>query len=265
MIHSTAVVDPAAKIAPDVEIGPYCVVGPDVEIGPGCRLLNQVSVHGPVRIGARNVFHPFAIVGGPPQDLSYKGEPVALEIGDDNVVRECVTLNRGTVKGGGVTRIGNRTLLMAYCHIAHDCVIEDEVVMANAVQLGGHIRIEQGVGIGGATVMHHFVTVGRWAFVGGGMRIKHDVPPYLIVDGLPTKVRGLNLVGLKRRGLDASQIDALKEAYKALFRSGEVRSEVLRRLQKKSKLTAEVQYLLQSVESTMRGRQGRALEAHRTW
>jgi UDP-N-acetylglucosamine acyltransferase len=264
-IHPAAIVHPDARIAPDVEIGPYSVIGPDVELGAGTRLLHHVSVQGPCRIGARNVFHPFAIVGGDPQDLSFKGDRVTLEVGDDNVFRECVTLNRGTVKGGGVTRIGSRNLLMAYCHVAHDCVIEDEVVIANSVQLGGHIKIEHGVGIGGGTVIHHFVTIGRWAFVGGGMRIKHDIPPFMILDGCPPKVRGLNLVGLKRRGLTADRIESLKDAYKTLYRSGELRSEALRRLEKKGSHTPEAQYLIQFVKMTMQGKQGRAREASRTW
>jgi len=264
MIHPTAVIDPAARIAPDVEIGPYCVIGPDVEIGPGCRLLSHVSVHGPVRIGARNVFHPFAVVGGPPQDLSFKGETVSLEIGDENVFRECVTLNRGTAKGGGVTRIGNRNLLMAYCHVAHDCVLEDEIVIANAVEMGGHCRIEQGVGIGGLAAIHHFVTIGRWAFVGGLSGLHHDVPPYTIVEGNSARVRGLNLVGLRRRGLPPDRIDALKKAFKTLFRSGH-RAETIKALEKRESVTPEVRILCQFLRAMMQSKQGRSLEAHRTW
>lgn len=265
MIHPTAVVHPAARLAPDVDVGPYCVVGPGVEMGSGCRLLGHVTLAGPARIGARNVFHPCAVVGGDPQDLSFKGDPVTLEVGDDNIFRECVTVNRGTKKAGGVTRIGNRNFLMAYCHVAHDCVLEDDVVMANAVQLGGHIKVEQGAGIGGGAMFHHFVTVGRWAFVGGLSAVHLDVPPYTIADGNPAKVRALNLVGLKRRGLTAEQVDALKKAFKALFRSGAARADSLRGLEKKDGLTPEVRYLLQSLRASLQARQGRALEALRTW
>ena len=265
MIHATVVVDPSARLAPDVEIGPGCVIGRDVEIGPGCRLMAHVVVQGPARIGARNVFHPFTTVGGDPQDLSYKGELVALEIGDDNVFRECVTLNRGTAKGGGVTRIGSRCLIMAYCHIAHDCVIEDGVVMANNVQIGGHCKIEEGGGIGGSVAIQHFVTAGRWAFVGGMSGLRYDVPPYTLAEGVPAKVRGLNLVGLKRRGLPADRIEALKKAYKALFRQDGERVATLKALEKKENLTPEVRYLIQSLKASMQGKVGRAREASRTW
>jgi UDP-N-acetylglucosamine acyltransferase len=265
MIHPTAVVDPSAKIAPGAEIGPYCVVGPDVEIGAGTRLMNHVTVQGPTRVGARNVFHPFVSVGGDPQDLSFKGDRVTLEVGDDNVFRECVTLNRGTTKGGGVTRIGNRNLIMAYCHIAHDCVVEDGVVMANSVQIGGHCKIEEGVGIGGIVAIQHFVTVGRWAFVGGLSGLRYDVPPFSLADGVPAKVRGLNLVGLRRRGLPHDRIDALKRAYKALFRQDGERVATLKAMEKKENLTPEVRYLIQSLRAAIQGKQGRAREALRTW
>jgi UDP-N-acetylglucosamine acyltransferase len=265
MIHPSSVVHPSAKIASDVEIGPLCVIGPDVEIGPGCRLLSHVTVQGPTRIGARNLFHPFVVVGGDPQDLSFKGERVSLVIGDDNTFRECVTLNRGTTKGGGVTTIGNRSLIMAYCHIAHDCVIEDGIVMANNVQIGGHCRVEEGVGIGGNVAIQHFVTVGRWAFVGGMSGLRYDVPPYSLADGVPAKVRRLNLVGLKRRGLSTERIEALKKAYRALFRLEGERVATLKAMEKRENVTPEVRYLIQSLRASMQGKQGRAREALRTW
>jgi UDP-N-acetylglucosamine acyltransferase len=265
MIHPSAVVHPSAKIASDVEIGPCCVIGPDVEIGPGCRLLSHVAVLGPTRIGARNLFHPFVTAGGDPQDLSFKGERVSLEVGDDNTFRENVTLNRGTTKGGGVTRIGNRNLIMAYCHIAHDCIVENGVIMANNVQIGGHCKIEEGVGIGGIVAIQHFVTVGRGAFVGGLSGLRYDVPPYTLVDGVPAKVRGLNLVGLKRRGITPERMDALKKAYKAYFRADGERVATLKALEKKENLTPEVRYLIQSLKASMQGKVGRAREAMRTW
>lgn len=265
MIHPTAVIDPGARLAADVDVGPYAVVGADVELGPGCRIHPHATLLGPTRAGARNVFHPGTVIGGDPQDLSYKGERVGLEIGDDNVFRECVTLNRGTVKAGGVTRIGHRNLLMAYCHVAHDCVLEDDLVLANSVQMGGHVRIEQGAGIGGHVSIQHFVTIGRWSFVGGHSGLRQDVPPYTIVEGYPGAIRGLNLVGLKRRGLSPEQVDALKKAYKAVFRSGEARAEQVRMLLKKDGHTPETLYFLQALQATMASRTGRAIEALRTW
>ncbi len=170
-IHPTAIIDPSARIHASCKIGPYCVIGPEVELGEGCHLLSHVTIEGPTRIGADNGFFPFCSIGMAPQDLTYAGEPTGLEIGDHNQIREFVTINRGTVKGGGLTRVGSHTLVMAYTHIAHDCDIADHVILANAATLGGHIMVGEWAVVGALCPVHHFVRIGAHSFVGGGTTI----------------------------------------------------------------------------------------------
>src|SRR2546428_12963529 len=177
-IHPTAIIDPGAAIHSSCKIGPYCVIGPDVELGEDCELLSHVVIQGPSKIGSHNKFFPFASVGLPPQDLSYAGEPTRLEIGNHNVIREFVTISRGTVKGGGLTRVGNYTLIMAYAHVAHDCVIADRVILANAATLGGHVIVEEWAVVGALCPVHHFVRIGAHAFIGGGTTVTRDVLPF---------------------------------------------------------------------------------------
>ncbi|MBI2391731.1 MAG: acyl-ACP--UDP-N-acetylglucosamine O-acyltransferase [Deltaproteobacteria bacterium] len=220
MIHPTAIVDRGAEIAESAEIGPYCVVGAEVVIGEGARLRAHVTVEGPTRLGARVEVHPFAALGGPPQDKRYAGEPTRLEIGDDTVVREHVTVHRGTLKGGGVTRIGARTLLMAGVHVAHDAQVGDDCTLAGATLLAGHVILEEGVVTGGAAAFAQFVHVGAMAFVAAGARVEHDVPPFHIAQGDRARVRALNLVGLERRGVPPASRAALQTAHRQLYRSG---------------------------------------------
>ena len=220
MIHPTAIVDKGARLAADVAIGAYCVVGADVVIGAGSRLLSHVVVEGPTRIGARVRIHPFAVIGGTPQDRTYGGEPTELEIGDDTVVREHVTLHRGTRKDRGTTRVGARCLLMVGAHVAHDVTVGDECIVANACQLAGHVVLEDFVVLGGAAALAPFVRVGSTAFVAAGACVERDVPPFHVAQGDRARVRALNVVGLRRRGVPALSIAALERAHRALYRSG---------------------------------------------
>src|SRR6266481_5058440 len=177
-IHPTAIIDPSARIHPSCKIGPYCVIGPEVEMGEGCRLVSHVTIEGPTKIGMDNGFFPFSSIWMSPQDITYAGEPTRLEIGDHNQIREFVTINRGTVKGGGLTRLGSHTLVMAYTHIAHDCDIGDHVILANAATLGGHITVGEWAVVGALCPVHHFVRIGAHSFVGGGTTITRDVLPF---------------------------------------------------------------------------------------
>lgn len=216
-IHPTAIIDAHAEIGDNVEIGPYCVIGPYVEIGSGSRLLNHVNISGPTTIGTDNTIYPFSVIGADPQDLKFHGEASPCIIGDRNVIREHVTIHRGTEVGGGVTRVGSDNLIMVAAHIAHDCTVGSHCVIANQVMVGGHAVIEDCVNIGGGAGIHHYTTIGTLAFVGGLCRVKKDVPPYMKVEGDPVEVRGINTIALTRRCFSEHEINALKDAYKRLF------------------------------------------------
>jgi len=264
-IHPTAVVDTRAKLADDVEVGPYSVIGPEVTMGPGCVLENHVTIMGSTTIGSNCHLHSGSVIGGVPQDLKYTGEETELIIGDDNTIREFVTINTGTAGGGGKTVIGDGNLLMAYVHIAHDCILGNHVILANVATLGGHIRVEDGVRVSGLAAIHHFVSIGRLAFVGGVAGVVRDVPPFMMVTGNPARVRGLNLEGLKRSGIERDDLAALKEAYRFLYRSDLNRSQAIEEMQQRgladSPTTAELTRFLMNSE---RGRRGRGREAGRS-
>lgn len=217
-IHATALVSPDAKLADNVEIGAYTIIGPDVTIGPGTRVGPHCVIDGHTRIGANNVFYRFCSIGGMPQDKKYNGEPTRLEIGDGNMVREYVTINTGTAQDVGVTRVGDDNWIMAYVHIAHDCQIGSHVIMANSVQLAGHIHIGDWAILGGLSAVHQFVHIGAHSMIGGTSSIRQDIPPYVIGAGDPFRPVGINSEGLQRRGYDAEAISALKEAFKLLYR-----------------------------------------------
>ncbi len=216
--HPTAVIESGAQIADDAVIGPLCHVGPEVAIGPGTRLISHVSITGRTTVGSRNTFWPHSSIGADPQDLKFQGEDSQLIIGDDNEIRESVTIHKGTVNGGGTTRIGNCNLFMAGVHVAHDCIIGDHVIVANAVQLAGHVHIQDHATVSGASAVNHYVTIGQYAFVGGMTRVVNDAPPYMIVEGNPARIRGVNVIGLERSRLPAQTIGHLKNAYRRLFR-----------------------------------------------
>ena len=253
-VHPTAIVDRSAKIPSSCKIGPYCTIGAGVELGKNCELISHVVVDGPSKIGARNQFFPFASIGLAPQDLSYKGEPTRLEIGDDNVIREYVTINRGTVKGGGVTRIGSHALIMAYTHIAHDCQIGDHVIMANAATLGGHVIVEDWATVGALCPVHHFVRIGAHAFIGGGTTITRDVLPFSKTAAeRGTRAYGMNAVGLERRGFSKERIRKIHHAYKLLLASKLNTSQALEKLKSERDYGEDVEMLIRFVEASERG------------
>lgn len=220
LIHPTAIIDASAEIAAGVSVGAYSVIGPGVTIGADSWIGPHVVINGPTRIGRENRIFQFASVGEVPQDLKFAGEESWLEIGDRNTIREFATINRGTGAGGGVTRIGNDNLLMAYIHIAHDCIIGNHVILSNNASLAGHVTVADHVILGGFTLVHQFCAIGQHVFAGMGSAIAKDVPPYLIVTGAPAEPHGLNKVGLKRRGFSEEQLLQLSRAYKVLYRQG---------------------------------------------
>jgi UDP-N-acetylglucosamine acyltransferase len=253
-IHPTAIIDPGAKIHPSCKIGPYCVIGPDVELGEGCDLVSHVAMRGPTRIGADNGFFPFSSIGLAPQDISYAGEPTRLEIGDHNEIREFVTINRGTVKGGGLTRVGNHTLLMAYTHIAHDCIIGDHVIMANAATLGGHVTVEDWAMVGALCPVHQFVRIGTHSYIGGGTTITQDVLPFSKTSAeRNTHAFGMNFVGLERRGVSKERIRKIHHAYKVLLASKLNTSQALEKLKSEADLGEDVEMLIRFIEASERG------------
>lgn len=219
-IHPTALINPEARLADDVAVGPYTVIGPHVSIGPGTVVASHVVIEGRTSIGARNRIAAFNALGGDPQDKKYAGEPTRLEIGDDNVFREYGTFNLGTEQGGGVTRIGDDNWIMAYVHIAHDCVVGSHTIFANKAQIAGHAAVGDWAILGGDTGVHQFVRIGEHAFTGIGTMLRQDVPPFTMVSGDPAAPHGINVEGLKRRGFNPAKIAALRTAYKLLYRSG---------------------------------------------
>jgi UDP-N-acetylglucosamine acyltransferase len=229
LIHSTAVIHPDAQLHPTVRVGPYAVIGERVKIGAETTIGAHAVIEGPTEIGARNQIFPGAAIGLETQDKKYEGALSWVKIGDDNRIREYVTINRAT-GAGEATTIGNGNLLMAYVHVAHNCTIEDSVVIANAVSLAGHVHIESQAVIGGLVGVHQFVHIGRLAMLGGMSRIDRDVPPYMLVEGNPSRVRSLNLVGLKRNNLQATDLADLKQAFRILYRSGLRLSQSLEKL-----------------------------------
>ncbi|MEE2889057.1 MAG: acyl-ACP--UDP-N-acetylglucosamine O-acyltransferase [Planctomycetota bacterium] len=258
MIHPSANIDSAAEIAPDVEIGPGVYIGPQVSIGSGCVLHHNSSVICNTRIGERNVIHPGAVLGGDPQDKKWDGEETWAEIGSDNLFREHCTVNRGTIQGGGVTKIGDACLILASSHIAHDCIVGNRVIMANGVLLGGHVVVEDQVGFGGLAAVHHYSTVGRLAFVGGMTRVTTDIPPYLITEGNPSRVRAINSVGMKRAGISEEVCAWLKEAQRLLYNNNMIRREAFELLERRGDVPDEGIHLRTFLRATEEGRQGRA-------
>ena len=220
MIDSRAVISPQAYIAADVQIGPFCVIGPNVTIGAGTWIGPHVVICGSTRIGAGNKIYQFASLGDAPQDKKYQGEPTRLEIGDRNVVRESVTVNRGTVQGDGVTRIGDDNLLMAYAHVAHDCRLGNQIVLSNVATLGGHVEIGDFAILGGLSAVHQFTKVGAYCFIANNAAVTRDVPPYVMAVGQPAQPHSINAVGLRRRGFSEDQIRNVRRAYRVLYRSG---------------------------------------------
>jgi UDP-N-acetylglucosamine acyltransferase len=254
IVHPTAIVDPGAKVHSTCVIGPYCRIGPNVELGEACELSSHVVIEGPSRIGAHNQFFPFCSVGLPPQDISYAGEPTRLEIGDHNVIREFATINRGTVKGGGLTRVGSHVLVMAYAHVAHDCVIRDHVILANAATLGGHVIVEEWATVGALCPVHHFVRIGAHSFIGGGTTITRDVLPFSkTAAARDTHAYGLNAIGLERRGFSKERIRKIHHAFKILLASKLNTSQALEKLKSEADRSEDIDMLIRFVEESERG------------
>tara|TARA_B100000902_G_C27253357_1_gene886490 strand:+ start:578 stop:1363 length:786 start_codon:yes stop_codon:yes gene_type:complete len=226
MIHKTAIIDKKAELSSKVEIGPYCVIGPDVKIGSNTILHSHVNITGNTSIGSNNEIFPFCSIGTPPQDLKYNGEKNSLIIGDNNKFREYVNINPGTLSGGLVTKIGNKNLFMVYTHIAHDCIVEDEVVLANNVQVGGHVLIQNKAIIGGSCAVHQFSRVGQSAMVGGMTGVLSDVIPFGLSLGNRNNLSGLNLIGLRRAGISNSDIKIMQESYNFIFRTSGFRLNI---------------------------------------
>jgi UDP-N-acetylglucosamine acyltransferase len=262
-ISPLAVVDPQAKIGEDVEIGPFCVVGRHVVIGAGTRLANNVTVIGNTTIGEDNVLLPNVVIGADPQDISYKGEPTRIEIGHHNHFREGVTVNRATTKEGGLTKIGNHNYFMANCHIAHDCVIGDHVILANGALLGGHTHVYNRAIISGNVGVHHWVTIGDSSFIGGMSRIVHDVPPYMLVEGHPSIVRCVNIVGLKRQGFSAEEIASLSESHRLIYRAKMGLEHAREILQSHSHFSPQVGKLFDFIDQQRKGSHGRQRDGGR--
>lgn len=263
-IHSTAIVHPDAEIAEDVEIGPYTIIGKDVKIDKGNIIKNHVTIMGNTTISYNNKISPNSVIGSEPQDLKFQGEKSKLTIGSGNVIRECVTINTGTENGGGETLIGNNNFFMACSHVAHDCIIEDHVIIANSVLLGGHIQVQKHAKIMGQVGLQPFVTIGQHSFVGGLTRIVQDVPPYMIIEGNPAKVRQVNTIGLERAGFSEKSINAIKDAFKLLFRSEMLnKSQSIAELESNKDLMPEVKILTEFFRNVDRGKSGRYRESLR--
>jgi len=272
-VHPTSIIDPSARLAESVLVGPYCIVGPEVLIGEGCVLQSHVVVAARTRMGQGNRLHSFSVVGDDPQDLKFRGEPTTLDIGDHNTIREHVTIHRGTGNGGGVTRIGNHNLLMVGSHVAHDCLLGSHIILANECMLAGHVVIEDGAIVSGGVGIHHYATVGTCSFIGGLARISKDVPPYMVVEGNPAEVRKPNNVGMERRGYSEQDVEAIREAFKRLFRDGNGRdggngattmSERMSILRQEYPSSAPIRKLCDSLDASARGIHGRSRELSRS-
>lgn len=251
-IHPTAIVDAGAEIGDDVSIGPYTVIQDDVTIGEGCQIGSHVLIHAGTRIGKKCRVFKGAVLGTDPQDLKYAGEKTTLEIGDDATVREFCTINRGSAHRFK-TVIGSKALLMAYVHVAHDCIIGDQVILANAVNMAGHVTIEPFVSVGGMTPIHQFVRIGKHAFIGGGLRVPKDVPPYILAAGEPLTFAGINHVGLSRRGFAAEVMLQLRRAYKLIYRSRLNVSQAIEKIETTMELIPEIQEIIDFIRASERG------------
>jgi len=253
MIHSTALIDPSAIIGSDVSIGAYSIIGANVEIGDSCEIHSHVVITGPTKMGKKNRVFQFSSIGAEPQDKKYAGEPTRLEIGDNNLIRENVTINRGTVQGGGITKIGNDNWIMAYVHIAHDCIVGNENILANNASLAGHVVIDDYVILGGFTLVSQFNMMGSYSFSAMGSVISRNVPPYVLVSGHMAKPIGINIEGLRRREFSDSQIKNIRRAYKHIYRSGLRIEEAQLMLEAMDQEDSEVDILVDYLKSQQGG------------
>ena len=253
MIHETAIIDPAARLAADVTVGPYSIIGADVEIGAGTTVASHVVIDGPCRIGEANRIFQFSSIGEAPQDLKYNGEKTRLEIGDRNTIREYVTMNRGTEDGGGITAIGSDNLFMAYCHVAHDCQVGSHTIFANAASLSGHVTVGDYATLGGFTSVHQFTAIGSRAFCGLGSVITQDIPPFSTAAGNRAKTIGINKEGLKRKGFAPDLVAGLHKSFRLLLKSKCTRQEALNQLEELRQKYPEVDHFVKFVIGSERG------------
>jgi UDP-N-acetylglucosamine acyltransferase len=251
-IHPSTLVDPSAEIGAGTIIGPYCVIASEVMLGENCWLQHHVTLCGPMRAGARNKFYAYCSIGQQTQDLKYQGEPTYLEIGDDNTFREFVTINRSTT-GEGKTRVGSRGNFLAYSHIGHDCTVGDEVVFSNNGTLAGHVQVGNHAVMGGLTAVHQFCRIGRFAITGGCTKIVQDVPPFMIADGNPAEIRGVNLVGLERKGFTPESVKWIKEAFRLIYRSKYNTRQAVDAVRKELPQTEEIMQIIEFIEQSERG------------
>ena len=251
-IHPTAIVDAKAQIGTGTVIGPYCVIAAEVTLGPECWLQHHVTLNGPTRAGARNKFYAYCSIGQQTQDLKYQGEPTYLEIGDENTFREFVTINRST-SSEGKTRVGNCGNFLAYSHIGHDCTVGDTVIFSNNGTLAGHVEVGDNAVMGGLTAVHQFCRIGRFAITGGCSKIVQDVPPFMIADGNPAKVRGINLIGLERKGFPAENLKPIKEAFRLIYRSKLNTRQAVEAMRQDLPQNEEIKEIIEFIEKSERG------------
>ncbi len=251
-IHPTAIVDPKAEVGAGTIVGPYCVIGAEVVVGKNCWLQHHVTLAGPMRAGAGNKFYAYCSIGQQTQDLKYQGEPTYLEIGDENTFREFVTVNRSTMSDGK-TRVGNRGNFLAYSHIGHDCTVGDDVVFSNNGTLAGHVQIGDHAVMGGLTAVHQFCRIGRYAITGGCSKIVQDVPPFMIADGNPAEIRGVNLIGLERKKFPPESVRLIKEAFRLIYRSKYNTRQAVDAVRKELPASDEIGQILEFIEQTQRG------------
>ncbi len=264
-IHATAVVDKKAELDSSVEVGAYAVIGPEVKIGPETKIHNSVSIAGDTTIGQNNELFPYTSIGFQPQDKKFKGNSTKLIIGDNNILREFVSMNPGTEEGGGKTTIGSDNMFLTYSHVAHDCRVENNVIMSGGVLLAGHVRLEKGCIVSGGTCINQFVTVGRYAYIGGLTRVVQDVPPFMITEGNPQRVRSVNAVGMQRNDFSSESVQRVREAYRVLFDPDVLWSRAEETLLSRPEImTEEVRYLLDFLRLRNGSKNGRAREALRT-
>jgi UDP-N-acetylglucosamine acyltransferase len=262
-IAANAWVDPRAEIDEEVVIGPFCMVGAGVRIGRGTRLMNHVTLMGNVSLGADNIIFPNVVIGAEPQDISYQGSDTRVEIGDCNTLREGVTVNRASEKEDGVTRIGSHNFLMGNCHVAHDCKLGDHILIANASLLAGHVHIHDHAAISGGCAVHQFVTIGGYSFMGALSRALHDVPPFMLVEGIPARPRCINIVALKRNDFSPERVEPIAAAHRLLYRSKVGLNHAREILRANNQLTPDVEHLLTFIEGQQVGKHGRGREVRR--
>ncbi|MBF0622044.1 MAG: acyl-ACP--UDP-N-acetylglucosamine O-acyltransferase [Magnetococcales bacterium] len=253
MIHPSAVIDPKARVGKDVQIGPFCVVGPDVVLDDRVQLGSHVVIEGHTEIGSETKVSSFVAIGQPPQDVNYAGQPTRVVLGKHNDIREFVTIHRGTEKGGGLTQMGDGCMLMAYCHIAHDCRIGDHVVMANAATLAGHVEIQDHAVIGGLTAIHQFARVGRNSFIGGASAVSMDVVPFASAAGNRSRVTGVNVVGMRRSGYSEDDVRLIRAAHRVIFRSNLRLEEAISQLERDHPVNPNVQCIVEFLQNSQRG------------